>query len=123
MIYEIAKQVNESGEGPIRLKMVKGTSEKIFDSYQDEVRKAFGQKMISEYGAGESTLIAYECPCGNMHVVMENVIVEDYNGEILVTNLNSTSMPIIRYRLGDSVVIDREKSWPFGRRSFGRISG
>lgn len=116
MIYEVAKQVNESGEGPIRLKMVKGTSEKIFDSYQDEVRKAFGQKMISEYGAGESTLIAYECPCGNMHVVMENVIVEDYNGEILVTNLNSTSMPIIRYRLGDSVVIDTEKSCSCGMK-------
>lgn len=116
MIYEVAKHVNESGEGPIHLKMVKGTSEKIFDSYQDEVRKAFGQKMISEYGAGESTLIAYECPCGNMHVVMENVIVEDYNGEILVTNLNSTSMPIIRYRLGDSVVIDREKTCPCGMK-------
>ena len=51
-----------------------------------------------------------------MHVVMENVIVEDYNGEILVTNLNSTSMPIIRYRLGDSVVIDREKSCPCGMK-------
>ena len=114
MIYEVAKRINEMNIGPVPLKMVKGTSEKIFDSYQQEVQKAFGKKMISEYGAGESTLIAYECPYGNMHVVMENVIVEEENGEIIVTNLHSTSMPIIRYRLGDYIILDRKKKCPCG---------
>lgn len=109
MIYEVAKQINKGHDKPYKIKMVKGTSEKIFDSYQDEVSKAFGQKMISEYGAAETSLIAFECPAGNMHVAMENVIVEVENGEILVTNLNSFSMPIIRYKLGDSITLDRNK--------------
>jgi len=114
MIYEVAKQINSENIKKRHVKRGKGTSEKIFDSYQCEVEKAFGVKMVSEYGAGESTLIAYECPHGNMHVVMENVIVEEENGEIIVTNLNSFSMPIIRYRLGDSIILDRVKKCPCG---------
>lgn len=114
MIYEVAKTVNANQLGPIPLKLVKGTSEKIYESYQPEVIKAFGGKMVSEYGSGESTLIAFECPYGNMHVVMENVIVEEENGEIIVTNLHSYAMPIIRYRLGDSVVVNREKKCKCG---------
>jgi len=83
--------------------MVKGTSEKIFDYYQPEIIKAFGTKMISEYGAAESGIIAFECPKGNMHLNMEGVIVEEVNNEILVTNLHMLSFPIIRYKLGDYI--------------------
>lgn len=106
MIYEISKLINEEKMGPYDLKMVKGTSEKIFDSYQEESLKAFNKKIISEYGAAETGIIAFECKKGNMHITMENVIVEVEDGEILVTNLLSESFPIIRYKLGDSVVID-----------------
>lgn len=105
MIYEVAKMVNTLGfGGQFHLKMIKGTSEKIYDRYQEEVQQAFGSKIISEYGAAESGLIAFECPeCGNMHINMENVIVEECEGEIIVTNLLSRSFPIIRYKLGDSI--------------------
>ena len=104
MIYETARMVNQMGlSGGFKLKMVKGTSEKIYDHYQDEVKKAFGCKLISEYGGCESGMIAFECPCGHMHVVMEHVIVEEVDGEIVVTNLMSKSFPFIRYKLGDSI--------------------
>lgn len=108
MIYEVAKLINEENLGPFNLKMVKGTSEKIFDSYQEEAKKAFGKKIVSEYGSAETGIIAYECKMGNMHIVMENVIVEEENGEIIVTNLLSDSFPIIRYKLGDSIILDNE---------------
>lgn len=36
---------------------------------------------------------------------MENVYVEVIDGEIVVTNLLSRSFPIIRYKLGDAVVL------------------
>lgn len=104
MIYEVAKLVNSMGlSGTFTLKMIKGTSEKIYDSYQDEVERAFGKKMISEYGATEAGIIAYECPEGFMHINMENVILEEIDGEAYVTNLNSFSFPIIRYKIGDSI--------------------
>jgi len=105
MIYEVALIINQEGidTSGINLKMVKGTSEKIYGSYQTDVQKAFGLKMISEYGAAETGIIAFECPNGNMHVNSVNVIVEVENKEIIVTNLYSHSFPIIRYRLGDYV--------------------
>ena len=105
MIYEIAKAYNEDPHlpPPERLKLVKGTSEKIFDAYQEAARKAFGRRIISEYGAAEAGLIAFECPQGKMHVHMEGCYVEEVEGEVVVTNLLSFSFPIIRYRLGDSV--------------------
>jgi len=104
MVYETAKIINSQNlEKPENLKMVKGTSEKIFESYQDEIQKAFGQRMISEYGAAETGIIAFECPKGKMHLNMEGVIVEEIDHEIVVTNLQMHAFPIIRYRLGDYI--------------------
>lgn len=105
MIYEVAKRINRTqAPKPHGLKMVKGTSEKIYDSYQNEVTEAFGHKMISEYGAAEAGIIAFECPeGGHMHITMENIVVEEIEGQIVLTNLLSRSFPIIRYRLGDSI--------------------
>jgi phenylacetate-CoA ligase len=104
MIYETAKIIN-SGEFNFRpkLKLIKGTSEKIFDYYHLETLKAFNKKITSEYGSAETGVIAFECPYGNMHVTMENVIVEEKDNEIIVTNLWSKSFPIIRYKLGDYI--------------------
>lgn len=110
MIYETAKMVNRLGiNKDIDLKLIRGTSEKIYESYQDEVIKAFGRRITSQYGSSESGCIAFECPCGHMHIAMENVVVEEVDGEIVVTNLYSHSFPIIRYKLGDSIVLADEK--------------
>ncbi len=104
MIYELSKMVVTKDFNAANLKMIKGTSEKIFPHYQKSVHEAFGMKMISEYGAAETGIIAFECPEGNMHINMEGVIVEvNERNEILVTNLYSYSFPIIRYKLGDVV--------------------
>jgi phenylacetate-CoA ligase len=110
MIYEVAKHLNNLSIKTNNILMVKGTSEMILDAYQPEIEKAFGRRMISEYGAAEAGLIAFECPDGNMHINIESVYVEvDDNKEILITNLFSHSFPIIRYRLGDVVTITDEK--------------
>lgn len=104
MIYEMAKLGMDQPHSLPKLKMIKGTSEKIFPHYQEVVKKAFGKKIISEYGAAEAGIIAFECPEGNMHITEEGVYVEqDENGEILITNMLSYSFPVIRYRLGDSI--------------------
>ena len=118
MIYQAAKMINEHDlPKPNRIKMIKGTSEKIFESYQKDVVKAFGTKIVSEYGATESGIIAFECPEGNMHINMESVIVEEVDNEILVTNLQMKSFPIIRYKLGDYIKLaPKEKECSCGRK-------
>ncbi|MBR9859448.1 phenylacetate--CoA ligase family protein [bacterium] len=104
MIYELAKMFKDSNIVPSKLKMIKGTSEKIHPHYQEVAEQAFGMPIRSEYGAAEAGLIAFECPEGNMHITLEGCIVETTeNNEILVTNLFSKSFPIIRYKLGDAV--------------------
>jgi phenylacetate-CoA ligase len=104
MIYEVAKVINEEGIEVPPLKLVKGTSEMILDVYHRESEQAFGRKVTSEYGAAESGLIAFECPHGNMHINVENLVLElNDKREALVTNLASYSFPIIRYNLGDIV--------------------
>lgn len=131
MIYEVAKYRNEQGlQIPQHLKMIKGTSEKIMDSYQSEIQKAFGIKMISEYGAAETGIIAFECSSGNMHLNMEGVLVEEVENEIIVTNLQMYAFPIIRYKLGDYIrLAPKEKkcecglSHPILEEVTGRVGG
>ena len=116
MIYRIAKFINDHPdvEPLTNLKMVKGTSEKIFPAYQTAAQRAFGQKIVSEYGAAEAGIIAFECAEGTSHINMETCIVETENDEILVTNLYSHSFPVIRYRLGDVIRTSCE-TCPCGR--------
>lgn len=115
MLYEVAKKVNAMNSShKFDLKMIKGTSEKILDIYQVEVQKAFGRRIISEYGSAESGIIAFECAHGNMHINMETVIVEVEDNEIIITNLVSKSFPFIRYKLGDSVKLDENEKCKCG---------
>ncbi len=109
MIYGIAKKAGADGRALNNFMMIKGTSEVIHESYQETVKKVFGRKMISEYGAAETGIISFECPEGNMHLLEENLVVEiDGDGALLVTNINSQSFPIIRYRLGDHVELSED---------------
>ncbi|EKO3572777.1 phenylacetate--CoA ligase family protein [Vibrio metschnikovii] len=103
MIYEVAKKINNAGIKLDNLKFVKGTSEKIYEHYQDTAKAAFGCKIVSEYGSAETGIIAFECPNGMMHINEETCIVEVIDNKIIVTNLEAYSFPVIRYALGDYV--------------------
>ena len=109
MIYEVAKYINSLKVKPkFNLKLLKGTSETILPHYKAEIKNAFGIPITSEYGATESGIIAFECPHGKLHINMEGVIVEEIDNEIVVTNLQMTSFPVIRYKLGDYIKLDHE---------------
>ena len=109
MIYEVAKLANKSGTKIDNLSLIKGTSEKIYPYYHKETKKAFGCKIVSEYGAAESGIIAFECPEGRMHLNEETSIVEVIDGKAIVTNLIARSFPTIRYELGDFIKLSDEK--------------
>jgi phenylacetate-CoA ligase len=61
------------------------------------------------YGAREVGHIAMRCPEGNFHINEEYLLVEEEEpsngkenaGELLVTTLDATIMPFLRYRMGD----------------------
>ncbi|WP_298516059.1 phenylacetate--CoA ligase family protein [uncultured Kordia sp.] len=120
MIYQSAKLINDKNlPKPKHIKMVKGTSEKIYDSYKEEIEKAFGVPIISEYGAAETGIIAFECTEGAMHINMEGVIVEEIDHQIVVTNLQMKTFPIIRYQLGDYIdLASKQKKCTCGKAHY-----
>jgi len=105
MIYELANLMEDKNVEFGLLKLVKGTSEKVFPHYQEIAQKVYGQQIANEYGSTESGIIAFECPHGHMHINMEGVFVEQDPADqgIVVTNLQSFSFPSLRYKLGDQI--------------------
>lgn len=76
----------------------------------DCIKQAFSQAQVAVlYECDEVGKIALECPCHNMHVLSSNVYVEvDDRSELsvhntekslIITNINNTVMPVIRYKM------------------------
>lgn len=96
------------------------TSEMLFESDKNLLKKQFGIPVINEYGASELDLIAFENPNGEWQVNAETLFVEilDENnnpvpngteGKIVITSLFNNANPFIRYEIGDIGILD-EKS-------------
>ena len=115
------------------LQVICTTSEMLTDVDRQIISEAFGVPVYDSYGLREAGLVGHECSEGTMHCVEEQLILEtidpqtleptDGEGELVVTNIVSEVMPIIRYRTGDIVTLVDEPC-PCGRtlRSI-RISG
>lgn len=81
---------------------------------------AFGVPPRNNYGCSEGGVMGYECRRGNMHLNADWIIFEPVDTEhnpvpvgqpsdrLLITNLANRAMPIIRYELGDRIVISPE---------------
>lgn len=82
------------------------TGEVLFSHQRKKIAEVFGCKVVNEYGSTENGIIGFECEYGKMHV-MPTVVVEIDNpdenglGHIVVTEINSRSIPFIRYKIGD----------------------
>jgi phenylacetate-CoA ligase len=82
------------------------TGEVLFPHQRQELEGIFGCKVVNEYGSTENGIIAFECEHSNLHV-MPTVIVDILNpnsegyGEIAITELNSRSIPFLKYKTGD----------------------
>lgn len=85
-----------------------------------EIERAFKCRVANEYGASECMSIAFGCDAGWLHVNADWVVLEPVDdayrptqpGEpsrtVLLTNLANRVQPIIRYDLGDSVIVNPE---------------
>lgn len=75
------------------------------------VERVFGARSINHYGIIESWCIAYECPCGKLHVQNNLFYVETRKpkqriedsevGEITITSFYNKLMPLVRYNIQD----------------------
>ena len=138
MVYEFARFLREEGlDGKcLGLRLVKCTSETIQDIYRETIEDVFGCNIVSEYGAAETGLIAFECDKGNHHLLLDcayvHYVEQDIlvDGEplkkILVTDLHNYAVPIINYEVGDTVVTSDHtcpcgRPFPLLKRIIGRL--
>ena len=82
------------------------------------IEAAFGCPVVNEYGASECMSMAFGCNEGWLHVNADWVLLEPVDDEfrptppgepsrtVLLTNLANRVQPIIRYDLGDSVIVN-----------------
>jgi len=87
--------------------------ETLLPGVREYLEDTFQTRVYSIYGTAETGCIAFECTNGSMHfpptvsipeIVDENggsLFDNDTVGNVVLTALNSASMPIIRYRTGD----------------------
>ena len=93
-------------------------------------------KVFDKYGSREFSGIAYQCAEGrNFHVQDESYVVEilidgrqalpGEVGELVITDLNNFSVPLIRYRIGDLALAVEQAPCACGRNhsQIGMISG
>lgn len=85
-----------------------------------DIKRAFGCQLTNEYGASECMSMAFGCSEGWLHVNADWVLLEPVDRyylptppgvashTVLLTNLANYVQPIIRYDLGDSIVIKPE---------------
>lgn len=109
---EIARRMVEKDVRDVSPKMVCTGAEMVGAGTREVINRAFGVEMVDTYATIESGLIAWECVAHRgYHINIDNVVLEFVDdggpvppgrpGRVLVTNLHSYAMPIIRYELGD----------------------
>lgn len=109
---------------PCSIRYIEFMSEILTPSMRAQTRELLPNVIIANmYGSEEMNPIAYECPCGQLHIISENVFAECFNeniilpdgeGNILLTNLNNKVTPLIRYDQGDRVKISPRKTCACG---------
>ena len=119
-MLELLAEEQNAGRLTIRPLHLWSGGECLPPSAAAEIERAFGCQVVNEYGASECMSIAYGCTEGWLHVNADWVLLEPVDeayravppGEpshtVLLTNLANRVQPVIRYDLGDSVVMKRE---------------
>lgn len=73
------------------------------DALREEAAQRLGCPVLDYYSTSETGAIAWRCPQqpSHWHVLSPEVWVESVQGELLVTRLRDSVLPIVRYRTGD----------------------
>jgi len=113
----IAELALRRGNSNLKFKTFIATGEVLEDEAREVISRAFGCSVVDIYGAREVGPIAFQCPdADTYHLCAETVICELLNenglparsgeyGRVVVTPLYEYAMPLIRYDLGDYMLL------------------
>ncbi|STX33378.1 putative adenylate-forming enzyme [Kocuria rosea] len=107
----------QAGRLHIQPALVTLSAEGIDPAQQQRIASVFGAKVGNSYAATECPFLSYSCPAGWLHLNSDWAILEPVEADyrptspgqlshtVLVTNLANRVQPILRYDLGDRVLM------------------
>jgi phenylacetate-CoA ligase len=105
---ELERRARETGRD-VRIPAIVSSAEVLTEPLRARLRDSFRAQVFDRYGAREVATVAFECGAHTgLHTIDEANVVEiepGTDGNVLVTNLNNRTMPLVRYRLGDSAAL------------------
>ena len=133
----LALYLQNGGTLDFEPRAVLSSAQMLTKDTRQHIETGLGAKVFDKYGAREFSGIAYQCGhSDDHHVLDESYIVEVLKegrpalpgeaGEVVITDLNNFSVPLIRYRIGDlAVAADNSEVCPCGRglSRLGEIQG
>lgn len=126
IIYEIARYTKNQKLRIVPQKVIHTGAMTLHDFMRKEIEEVFGCPVFDHYGGREVGSMASECSAHDgLHIMMEHNLLEIVDregtpcgpgeeGEIVVTNLNNYSMPMIRYKMGDVGIYRKYEECPCG---------
>ena len=103
-LYILAKYCLDNSIPIKGIESINPISENLYDFQRATMEKAFGCPVYEEYCCNDGGACAWECDTHEgLHYCMERAIIENIDGEMVVTDLWNRAMPFIRYKNGDSV--------------------
>lgn len=107
------------------LRAVVTSSEECLDQYREVIERVFETTLWDEYGQAELGGLAFQCACGRLHENISYSFIEfvptgeQEDGfsvqELVCTSTINPAWPLIRYRVGDTALIDPNASCPVGK--------
>lgn len=90
--------------------------EPLSEARRRRISEIWKVPVVEEYGSTETGSLAGECPAGRLHLWADRAVFEvrdpatgqvnrEGSGQMIVTPLYRTAMPLLRYNLGDDVEI------------------
>lgn len=102
-----------------RPKAVATTAETLTEDVKELIQKAFCCPVYDQYASSEGAPFACQCREGNMHLWIDTGVFEFTNreqmteelerAEVIVTSFRSKKTPLIRYAIGDGMILYRDK--------------
>ena len=118
------------------LKEVWSVSDLIESTTRSLINEAFGVRVIDRYSTEEFCVIALQCPVDDhLHVIAPRFVVEVLDedgveveigkpGRAIITSLTSKIQPLLRYEIGDILVLGSKcrggYTWPIIEKILGR---
>lgn len=119
-LYILAKYCKKNRLTGIRPKAVITTAETLLSQQRELLEEVFGCPVFDQYGCTEMVLFVSQCEYGTYHVHPEHGCLEVLNengeqvdpgevGRAVCTGFANYAMPLIRYELGDQIIVSDEQ--------------